>query len=823
MNDETPRVPDLLPVLPLKDAVLYPYIIVPLSVGRESSIQAVDAAISDHRLLALVAQRDSAVEEAGAGDLHDVGTAAAIMRMLKLPDGRIRILAQGIARIRIGHIAESEPFLQARVETIPEAETPEPTLELQALIRSAKEAMDRIVGLGKTVSPEVLVLVANLEDPGRLADLIASNLELSVGDAQAILEILDPVERLRRVGDHMHREVQLLTMQQEISSQARGEIDRSQREYFLRQQLRAIQQELGEGDDLAEEIDRYRRLAEEKGLSEEAKEELDRQIQRLERSHPDSAESSVQRTYLEWLTGLPWKVSSDDHIDLDEARRVLDEDHYNLEKVKLRILEYLAVRKLKGDARGPILCFVGPPGVGKTSLGRSIARALGRKFVGLSLGGVHDEAEIRGHRRTYVGALPGRILQGIHQAGTSNPVFVLDEIDKVGSDFRGDPSSALLEVLDPEQNSNFRDHYLGVAYDLSKVLWVTTANILDPIQPAFLDRMEVIRLSGYTLEEKLAIARRHLIPKQLEEHGLSDDRLVFADRALSRVIDEWTRESGLRALEREIAAVCRKVAVRVATGTKRKVTVGPRGIEGFLGQPRFLSEDLLERDRVGVVTGLAWTATGGELMFVEAVATPGKGQLQLTGQLGEVMKESAQAARTYCRAWCARNGYPVEFFSDHDIHVHLPAGAIPKDGPSAGITVAAAILSVLTGRRIDRKLAMTGEITLRGDVLPIGGLKEKILAARAAGVKTVVLPRLNRRDLTEIPEAVKRDLDLVLVETMDEALERALLPAAHAAAARPARPAGARSKRPASTRPAARKRPVPRSRNRTPPRAERPR
>ncbi|GMU66163.1 MAG: Lon protease [Acidobacteriota bacterium] len=792
MTEETPRLPDLLPVLPLKDAVLYPYIIVPLSIGRESSILAVDAALSEQRLLALVAQRDPSVEEPGAADLHPVGTAASIMRMLKLPDGRIRILAQGLARIRIEHLAEGEPFLQARVDAIVEPDPPEPTLEVQALVRSAKEAMERIVGLGKAVSPEVLLLVANLEDPGRLADLLASNLDLTVDDAQSILELMDPMTRLRRVAEHMHREVQLLTMQHEISSQARGEIDRSQREYFLRQQLRAIQQELGEGDDLAEEVDRYRKLGEEKGISDEAKEELERQIQRLERAHPDSAESAVQRTFLDWLTGLPWNTMTEDHIDLEDSRRVLDEDHYDLEKVKERIVEFLAVRKLKKDARSPILCFVGPPGVGKTSLGRSIARALGRKFVRLSLGGVRDEAEIRGHRRTYVGALPGRILQGLHQAGTSNPVFMLDEIDKVGSDYRGDPSSALLEVLDPEQNSTFRDHYLGVAYDLSRVLWVTTANLLDPIQPAFLDRMEVIRISGYTLEEKLAIARRHLIPKQLGEHGLSDANLAFTERALRRIVDEWTREAGLRGFEREIAGVCRKVALAVASGKKSRVEVGPRKVETFLGQPKFQIEDLLERDRVGVATGLAWTATGGELMFVETVATPGKGQLVLTGQLGDVMKESAQAALTFCRAWASRHGLPAEFFSQHDLHVHLPAGAIPKDGPSAGITVAAAILSVAANRKVDRKLAMTGEITLRGDVLPIGGLKEKLLAARAAGVKTVILPKENRRDLVDLPAEARRDLELVFVETMDEVLDRALQSAPAKAGGKVARFAGRR-------------------------------
>ncbi len=782
--EEPPRLPDLLPVLPLKEAVLYPFIIVPLSVGRDASLRAVDQALSDERLLALVAQRDSTVEEPGPADLYTYGTAASIMRMLKLPDGRIRILAQGVARIRVEHFADGDGVLQARVATIPESTAPEPTLEVQALVRSAKEAMEQIVGLGKSVSPEVIVLVANLEDPGRLADLLASNLELSVADAQAILETLDPLARLRRVAELMHREIQLLTMQQEISSSARGEIDKSQREYFLRQQLRTIQQELGDGDDLADEIASYRRLADEKGLTDEAKEELSRQIQRLERSHPDSAESAVQRTYLDWLTGLPWRTSSEDQLDLEHARKILDEDHYDLEKVKERILEYLAVRKLRADARGPILCFVGPPGVGKTSLGRSIARALGRKFARLSLGGVRDEAEVRGHRRTYVGAMPGRIIQGLNQAGTSNPVFVLDEIDKIGTDFRGDPASALLEVLDPEQNSTFRDHYLGVAYDLSRVLWVTTANLLDPIQPAFLDRIEVIRLSGYTLEEKLAIARRHLIPKQLTEHGLTPEHLSFSEKALERIIDEWTREAGLRNLEREIASVCRKVAMRIAGGSAARVAVGPRKVESLLGQPRHESEDLLDRDRVGVATGLAWTAVGGELTFVEAAATPGKGQLSVTGQLGEVMKESAQAASTFCRGWGARHGFAPEFFTQNDLHVHLPAGAIPKDGPSAGITMATAILSVLTGRKVGRRMAMTGEITLRGDVLAIGGLKEKLLAARAAGVRTVLLPKANRRELAELPAAVKNDLELVFVETMEEVVERALLAPARAGGAR---------------------------------------
>jgi ATP-dependent Lon protease len=792
--EETPRLPDILPVLPLKDAVLYPYIIVPLSIGRESSIRAVDQALADSRMVLLVAQRDPDVEEPEQADLYPIGTAASIMRMLKLPDGRIRLLVQGVARVRVEHLSRAEEFPQARIVPLLEPATGaegESSMALQALVRSAKESMDRIVGLGKGVSPEVLVLVANLEEPGRLADLVASNLELTVADAQSILETLDPVERLRRVTEQMQKEIQLLTMQQEISSQARGEIDRSQREYFLRQQLRAIQQELGEENELAEEIARYRKLAEEKGLPDEAKEEMERQIRRLERGHPDGAEAAVQRTYLDWLTGLPWKSASEDHLDLARARAILDEDHYDLEKIKERILEFLAVRKLKGDARGPILCFVGPPGVGKTSLGRSIARAMGRKFVRLSLGGVRDEAEIRGHRRTYVGALPGRILQGLNQAGTSNPVFMLDEIDKLGADFRGDPSSALLEVLDPEQNGTFRDHYLGVAYDLSRVLFVTTANLLDPIQPAFLDRMEVLRLSGYTLEEKLAIARRHLLPKQLAENGLAADHLELPDATLRRIVQEYTREAGLRSFERELAGVCRKVAVKVADAPAatdaaergrakaRKVPrsrIGPKALERVLGQPRFLAEDRLERDRVGVATGLAWTSVGGELLFVEVLATPGKGLLQLTGQLGDVMKESAHAAMSFARSWASRHGRPMEFFSHNDLHVHVPAGAIPKDGPSAGITIAAAIVSAMTGRKVDRALAMTGEITLRGEVLAIGGLKEKLLAAQAAGLRAVLVPRLNRRDLAEVPESAKQALSITLVETMDEVISRALLP-----------------------------------------------
>jgi ATP-dependent Lon protease len=780
-QDEPIKIPDVLPVLPLKDTVVFPYIILPLSVGRDKSVLAVDRALSESRVIMLVAQRDAANDNPGEGDLFEVGTAAVIMRMLKLPDGRIRILVQGLSRARVHHISQVEPFLQAKIERIEEPLPGGANLEVEALVRSVKESLDRAVTLGKPISAEVMVIAANLEDPGRLADLAASNLDLKLAEAQGILETDDPIERLRKVSGALAREIQVLTMQQEISSQARGEIDRSQREYFLRQQLKAIQQELGEGEELAEEIANYRRLAEDKQLSEEAKEELERQVRRLERSHPESAETQIIRTYLDWLTTLPWANFSEDNLDLEHAQTVLDEDHYDLEKIKERILEYLAVRKLKSDTRGPILCFVGPPGVGKTSLGRSIARSLGRKFVRISLGGVRDEAEIRGHRRTYVGALPGRIIQGLRQAGTSNPVFVLDEIDKIGADFRGDPSSALLEVLDPEQNFTFTDHYLGVPYDLSKVMFIATANMLEPIQPAFLDRMELIRLSGYTQEEKARIARLHLIPKQVRENGLTEGQVSFTDEAVAYVISGYTKEAGLRNLEREMGALCRKVAVRVARGEQEHVEVDVAKVEEFLGPRKHFAEELLTRDRVGVATGLAWTAVGGDLLFIEVVAVPGKGQLLLTGQLGDVMKESAQAALSYARTWAGSHGFSEEFFAKNDLHVHVPAGSIPKDGPSAGITIGTAILSVMTAKPVNRRVAMTGEITLRGDVLPIGGLKEKVLAAKLAGIHTVIVPRLNRRDLADIPKTITDGLTFHFVDHMDEVLKIALIEGSEAA------------------------------------------
>ncbi len=776
--DGAMKLPDVLPVLALKDTVIFPYIILPLSVGREKSIMAVDHALAENRIIMLVTQKDAAIENPLEEDLYDFGTAALIMRMLKLPDGRIRVLVQGLSRARVAHIGQTEPFLKAKIDQIDEPISDEKDLSLEALIRTVKEGLDTVVNLGKGISPEVMIIAANLDDPGRLADLVAGNLELKAEDAQEILKTVDPIERLRKVGDLLLREIQLLKMQQEISLQARGEMDRGQREYFLRQQLKAIQQELGEGEEIDEEVASFRKVAQEKGFPPEAKEELDKLLRRLERGHPDSAETAITRTYLEWLTGLPWNVQSEDVLDLEWAKQVLDEDHYDLEKVKERILEYLAVRKLKADARGPILCFVGPPGVGKTSLGRSIARALGREFIRISLGGVRDEAEIRGHRRTYVGAMPGRIIQGIQQAGTSNPVFMLDEIDKVGTDFRGDPSSALLEVLDPEQNFAFRDHYLSVAYDLSKVMFITTANILDPIQPAFLDRMELIRLSGYTEEEKLHIATRHLIPKQIEMHGLRNKHISFSPAAIRKITSDYTKEAGLRNLERELAAICRKVAVQIANGYKKKTSITVKRAAELLGPARHFSEELLTQDRIGVATGLAWTAAGGDLLFIEVIVVPGKGELRLTGQLGDVMKESAQAALSFSRTLCQGNGLAPDFFTKHDIHIHVPAGSIPKDGPSAGITIAAAIVSVLLQRPVNRRLAMSGEITLRGDVLPIGGLKEKVLAAKSAGVEQILLPKLNERDLAEVPEALSKGLSFTFVEHMDEVLEKALLPPA---------------------------------------------
>ena len=770
---DQPKIPSELPVLPLRDMVVFPFIIAPLSVARDISMQAVDRALSENRMILLVAQRDKDEEDPGEADLFPIGTVAVIMRMLKLPDERIRVLVQGVCRAKITSFAATRPHLTARIERLQDLPHDAESIEKEALVRSVKRALERAASLGKNLPSEVQVIATNLEDPGRLADLVASNLDLKVEESQDVLETLDAVERLKRVHDFVQREMSLLSMQREIDSMAKDEMDRSQREVYLRHQMKAIMSELGEGNELAEEVERYREKARGLELPAQAAEEVERQLKKLERMHPDAAEASTVRNYLDWILGMPWGKPTKDNLDLDAARAILDADHYGLEAVKDRILEYLAVRTLKKKSKGPILCFVGPPGVGKTSLGRSIARALGRQFVRLSLGGVKDEAEIRGHRRTYVGAMPGRIIQGIHQAGSSNPVFMLDEVDKIGQDFRGDPSAALLEVLDPEQNGSFRDHYLGVPWDLSDVMFITNANLLDPIHPAFRDRMEVIRLAGYTEEEKLVIARRHIVPKQVEENGLKASRIEFSDNAVKALISGYTREAGLRNLERHIAAVCRKVARQVAEGKKGKSRIIASSLESFLGPAPATREDALSHDQIGVATGLAWTEAGGDVLFVEATTMRGRGGLILTGQLGDVMKESAQAALSFARTHAAELAIDAAFFEGHDLHVHVPEGAIPKDGPSAGITMAVAIVSALTDRAVRRDVAMTGEITLRGNVLPVGGIKEKVLAARRSGVGTILLPEANRKNLDDIPKTLRKDLRLEFVADVREVFKLA--------------------------------------------------
>ena len=768
-------IPDVLPVLPLPDMVVFPYMIVPLFVNRERSAKAVDQALSENRMILLVSQKTANVDDPKAGDLHEFGTVSVIMRMLKLPDGRVRILVQGFSRAHVEYYDESKPYLTAKVQPKTEPQVTPDSVELEAMIRNAKSSLEKMVSLGKNISPDLVAIASNLDDPARLSDLIASNLDLKVDKAQEVLELIDPVERLRRVHALMAKEIEVLEIQNDINTQARGEMDKSQREFYLRQQMKAIQQELGEGNEVQEEIDQYRKKIKKAKMPQEVTEEAERQLGRLERMHPDAAETATLRNYIDWMVSLPWSKSTKDNLDLKKAQTILDQDHYGLEKVKERIIEHLAVRKLKKNTRGPILCFVGPPGVGKTSLGKSIARALGRKFVRMSLGGVHDEAEIRGHRRTYVGAMPGRIIQNIHQAGTNNPVFMMDEVDKIGADFRGDPSSALLEVLDPEQNFAFRDNYLGVPFDLSNVMFITTGNMLDPIQPAFRDRMEIISLSGYTEEEKVEIAKRHLIPKQTEEHGLKKDQIQFSDEGIRAIINLYTQEAGLRNLEREIASVCRKVARQVASGEKKVRKIHTDNLDQFLGRPKVFQDELLKRDQVGVATGLAWTPVGGDILFIEATAMKGKGALMLTGQLGDVMKESAQAALSYARSHAKEFGINEDFFAKHDIHIHVPEGSIPKDGPSAGVTLATAMLSLLTGKAVHRKIAMTGEITLRGEVLPVGGIKEKVLAARRAKIDTVVLPSLNKRDLEDVNETIRKEMKFVFVDDVKSVFKAALL------------------------------------------------
>ncbi|HOS99852.1 MAG TPA: endopeptidase La [Acidobacteriota bacterium] len=768
------QIPEVLPVLPLRDIVVFPFMIVPLYVSRPNSVAAVDYALSKNRMILLVAQKNAQDEDPGADDIYRMGTVGIIMRMLKLPDGRLRILVQGVMRAKIESMDFSGPFIAASVQALREPEAQATTIKAEALVRNIKSAMEQANQLGKNIAAEIMVIISNLDDPGRLADIVAANLDLKVKVAQDVLSQIHTVRRLQRVHELLKREIELLEVQQQINSQAKDEIDKSQKEYFLRQQLKAIQDELNEGNEFAQEIKQYREKAAAAKMPVDAFEEVDRQISRLEKMHPESAEAATMRTWLDWVVNLPWSKHTRDNLNLAKAQKILDQDHYDLEKIKERIVEHLAVRKISESNRGPILCFVGPPGVGKTSLGRSIARALGRQFVRLSLGGVHDEAEIRGHRRTYVGAMPGRIIQGIHQAGTNNPVFMMDEVDKIGADFRGDPSSALLEVLDPEQNFSFRDNYLGVAFDLSNVLFITTANILDTVQPAFLDRMEVIHLSGYSEQEKLHIARRFLIPKQLKEHGLNKTDLAFTDGALLAIINGYTREAGLRNLEREIARICRKVARRVAEGKRKEVRITPRMLATYLGPERIPREKLLKENRTGIVTGLAWTPTGGDVLFVEAISMKGKGTLMLTGMLGEVMQESAKAAHSFARAYASQFGIADSFFEERDIHIHVPEGAIPKDGPSAGVAMATALVSVCTGNPVRRDLAMTGEITLRGDVLPIGGVKEKILAARRADIFKVILPAPNRKDVEDLPEFARAGMKFIYVDGVRDVLKHAL-------------------------------------------------
>ncbi|MCL6621522.1 MAG: endopeptidase La [Syntrophobacterales bacterium] len=768
-------IPDTLPLLAVRDVVVFPNMVLPLFVGRESSVAAIEAALAEDRLLLLATQKDQAIENPSPEDIYEMGTVSLILRMLKLPDGRLKILVQGRTKARIRQYLKERPYFRVALEVVPETPLEEISPEAEALMRNAREMSEKILTLKGVLSPDLLSILDSIDDPGHLADLVAANLRLKIEEAQAVLEELDPIRRLIIVNDFLRKELEVSSIQAKIQSQAREEMDRTQREYFLREQMRAIKKELGDTDEISKELEEYREKIARARMPKYAEDEALKQLNRLEQMHPDAAEASMVRTYLDWLVELPWSKSTRDKLDLKEAKAILDADHYNLEKVKERILEYLSVRKLNKKMKGPILCLVGPPGVGKTSLGQSIARAMGRKFTRISLGGMRDEAEIRGHRRTYIGALPGRIIQGLKNAGSNNPVFILDEVDKIGMDFRGDPAAALLEVLDPEQNHSFSDHYLNLPFDLSKVMFITTANLVDPIPSALKDRMEIIRLPGYTEEEKLKIAQGYLLPRQIKENGLRPGDLHLSQEVLREIIVHYTQEAGLRNLEREIGALCRKIARRIAEGETGPFTITRANLHKYLGPPRYLPEKELDRDEVGVATGLAWTQVGGEILAVEASLLRGKGQLLLTGQLGEVMRESAQAALSYARSRADRLGLEPDFYEKLDIHLHVPAGATPKDGPSAGITMATALISALTGVPVRRDVAMTGEITLRGKVLPIGGLKEKAIAALRAHMKKVIIPEANKKDLMEIPAYVRRRLKFVLVTDMDEVLQEALV------------------------------------------------
>lgn len=769
------EIPDILPLMPVRDVVVFTDMVLPLFVGREKSVRAVQEAVAKEGYLFLATQKDSAIENPNTEEIFRTGTVSRVLRMLKLPDGNVKILVQGFAKAKVVQYTRKRSLYRVKYEMIEETPVDEVSLEVEALMRNVRENCEQILVLRDEMTGDVITILQSVEEPGKLADLVASNLRLKIEDSQRLLEIIDPVKRLKKTNDLLAHEVELATMQAKIQSEVKDVISKSQRDYFLREQVRAIHKELGEQDENLQEYDEYRKRIKQARMPKEAGKEAAKQLKRFEKMHPDSAESTVVRTYLDWLVEMPWSKSSKDVIDIKRAKRVLDKDHYGLDNVKNRILEYLSVRKLNPKMKGPILCFMGPPGVGKTSLGQSIARAMKRKFIRISLGGMRDEAEIRGHRRTYIGALPGRILQSMKQCGSNNPVFMMDEIDKLGSDFRGDPSSALLEALDPEQNSDFSDHFFNLPFDLSKVMFILTANATDSIPSALLDRMEVINLSGYTEEEKMTIASRHLIPRQIKENGLKSRSLSISAGALRQVISEYTSEAGLRNLEREISSICRKAARQIAEGRKKTFKITRGNLHQFLGVAKYIPEMDQERSQVGLATGLAWTQVGGEVLYVEASLIGGKGELIVTGQLGDVMQESARAAVTYTRANLKTLGIQKKGFDSLDIHIHVPAGAIPKDGPSAGTAMATALISALSDRPVRNDVAMTGEVTLRGRVLPIGGLKEKSLGALRAGIRKIIIPEKNKKDLAEIPPIVKRKIKFIPVRHMEQVLENSLV------------------------------------------------
>ena len=767
------NLPESLALLPLHEGSLFPKMVLPLVVMQEQYVQLIDEAMTQNRVIGLVVAHESAPREnIGSKDLNEMGTAALILKMAKSQDNKAQILVQGLRRFTVESFEAEQPYIKAKVGYI--TETQEKDKEIEALMSNLVNQFTTLVEMAPGLPQEIAVMARTIQEPGTLADMVASTINTKSEEKQKILELLNIKKRLKEVSRQVNNQLEILKLGNKIQSQVKGDMDKRQREYYLREQLKAIKEELGEKEDQSAEAEEYKAKIAEKKMPAEARKEADREVKRLSKMHPSSAEYNVVTTYLDWILTLPWEEGSEDNLDIAKARKILDEDHFGLEKPKKRILEYLAVRKLKADSKGPILCFAGPPGTGKTSLGRSIARAMGRKFARISLGGVRDEAEIRGHRRTYVGALPGRIIQALRRAETNNPVFMLDEIDKVGTDFRGDPSSALLEVLDPEQNFSFQDHYLDLSFDLSKVMFITTANVLHTIPPALLDRMEVIELPGYSMDEKIKIARRHLVPRQRRAHGLSASQISITNAALKRIITGYTREAGLRNLEREIASICRGVAALIAENKAESVSVKVAGVSKYLG-PEKLSPEITKRvDAPGVATGMAWTQAGGEILFIEATAMKGKGNLILTGQLGDVMKESAQAALSFIRSRADKLGVDPEFFDNHDIHIHIPAGAIPKDGPSAGVTMLTALTSLATGKRIKKDLSMTGEITLRGQVLPVGGVKEKVLAAHRAGIKEIILPAFNKKDLADLPKKVIKEIFFHFSEKMSEVLKIAL-------------------------------------------------